>query len=322
MLVELAACEPPREIIVIEAPAQNAVEVTLDALLSPFNPLREQITAITGLGLDVEEPPEALRLYLPVPHLPVPHLPLPHLPSPHLPLPATDPEIQLSYLATGNPAGQKVVFIHGSPGNAQEWGPLLSRAPHDQYRVAIDRLGFGESVVAEPVLTLAGHAGALAPLLDTGDGRKAILVGYSYGGPVALRAALDMPEHVAGIVLVGSAADPDFEDIHPLQELAALELFAQILPTELANANAELVVLKPELEAMREELGRLNVPVTIIHGLNDSLVPPENILFLHVNLPRHIPVRTMLVEGGDHFLPWTHPERIEHAIRCILEPAP
>jgi pimeloyl-ACP methyl ester carboxylesterase len=302
MLVELAACEPPREIVVIEAPAGSAVEVTLETLLSPFNPLREQITAITGIGLDTEEPSEALRLYLPVP--------------------AAEPEIRLSYLATGNPRGQKVVFIHGSPGNAQEWGPLLSRSPRDQYRVAVDRLGFGESVVGEPVLTLADHAGALAPLLDTGDGRKAILVGYSYGGPVALRAALDMPEHVAGIVLVGSAADPDLEEIHPLQELAALDLFAQILPTELANANAELVVLKPQLEAMREEFARLNVPITIIHGLNDSLVPPENILFLHINLPRHLPVRTMLVEGGDHFLPWTHPERIDHAIRCILEPVP
>jgi pimeloyl-ACP methyl ester carboxylesterase len=300
MLVELAACEPPREIVVIEAPAQSAVGVTLDTLLAPFNPLREQITAITGLGLDAEEPPEALRLFVSVP----------------------ERDSDLSYIATGNPAGQKVVFIHGSPGNAQEWAPLLSRAPRDQYRIAVDRLGFGESAVEEPVVTLADHAGALAPLLDVGDGRKSILVGYSYGGPVALRAALDMPEHVAGIVLVGSAADPDFEEIHPLQELAALEIFAQILPAELANANAELVALEPELAAMAAELERLDVPVTIIHGLEDSLVPPENILFLHINLPRHIPVRTMLVEGGDHFLPWTHPERIDHAIRCILEAPP
>jgi pimeloyl-ACP methyl ester carboxylesterase len=302
MLVELAACEAPREIVVIEAPAQTAVEVTLDTLLAPFNPLREQITAITGLGLDAEEHPEALRLYLP--------------------LPDAEGELQVSYLATGNPTGQKVVFIHGSPGNAQEWGPLLSRSPRDQYRVAVDRLGFGESIVEEPVLTLAGHAEALAPLLDMGDGRKAILVGYSYGGPVALRAALDMPEHVAGIVLVGSAADPAYEEIHPLQELAALDLLSQILPTELANANAELVALEPELEAMKQELGRLHVPVTIIHGLDDTLVPPENVLYLHINLPRHIPVRTMLVEGGDHFLPWTHPDRIDHAIRCILEAPP
>jgi pimeloyl-ACP methyl ester carboxylesterase len=300
MLVELAACEPPREIVVIEAPAQSAVGVTLDTLLAPFNPLREQITAITGLGLDAEEPPEALRLFVSVP----------------------ERDSDLSYIATGNPAGQKVVFIHGSPGSAQEWAPLLSRAPRDQYRIAVDRLGFGESAVEEPVVTLADHAGALAPLLDVGDGRKSILVGYSYGGPVALRAALDMPEHVAGIVLVGSAADPDFEEIHPLQELAALEIFAQILPAELANANAELVALEPELAAMAAELERLDVPVTIIHGLEDSLVPPENILFLHINLPRHIPVRTMLVEGGDHFLPWTHPERIDHAIRCILEAPP
>jgi pimeloyl-ACP methyl ester carboxylesterase len=233
-----------------------------------------------------------------------------------------DLDATLSYLAVGNPARQRVVFIHGSPGNAQEWGPLLARAPGDQYRLAVDRLGFGESVVEEPVLTLAAHAGALAPLLDTGDGRKSILVGYSYGGPVALKAALDMPEHVAGIVLVGSAADPGLEEIHPLQELAALDLLTQILPTELANANAELVALEPELEAMKRDLGRLHVPVTIIHGLDDTLVPPENVLYLHINLPRHIPIRTMLVEGGDHFLPWTHPDRIDHAIRCILEAPP
>lgn len=296
MLLDLAACEPPREIVVIEAPAQTAVEVTLDALRSPFEPLIEQITAITGLGLDMEEPADALRLYLPVPGR----------------------DSSLSYIAVGDATAQQVVFIHGSPGNAQEWGPLLSRTPRDQYRIAVDRLGFGDSAVEEPVLTLADHADAIAPLLDTGDGRKSILVGYSYGGPVALRAALDMPDHVAGIVLVGSAADPAYEEIHPLQALAALDVFAQLLPTDLANANAELVALKPELEAMAGALKQLAVPVTILHGLSDTLVPPENVLFLHINLPRQIPVRTMLVEGGDHFLPWSQPDRIDHAIRCLL----
>jgi pimeloyl-ACP methyl ester carboxylesterase len=195
--------------------------------------------------------------------------------------------------------------------------------PDGQYRLAVDRPGFGESSAEAPALTLAEQAAAAAPLLAPGT----VVVGYSYGGPVALRLAADHPDTVAGVVLVGSAADPALEVIHPLQTLAALDFFSQLLPAELAISNAELMALEPELQVLAGDLGRIEAPVTIIQGLRDTLVPPENASFVAAHLAQDLPVRVLLIEEGDHFLPWTHPELIEQAIGCAVagadgQPAP
>ncbi|TVR08395.1 MAG: alpha/beta hydrolase [Salinarimonadaceae bacterium] len=302
MLVDLAACNPPAAVIVIENPDRTEGEGLLTSLLAPLHPLREQFVAVTGLGLDgVDEEGEALLVRRTTS------------------VRNGDEERSLSFLTAGPASGLRVVFVHGSPGGAIEWGPILANAPQGQYRLAPDRPGFGETRPAEPVTSLTGQADAIAPLVRDPRGGKAIVVGYSYGGAVALRSALDMPDQIGGLVLVGSAADPTREEIHPLQTLASLDAFSWMLPSDLGNSNAELLALGPELEALRERLPELRVPVTIVHGLEDNLVSVENVLYLRERLSGSMKVRLILVESGDHFLPWTHPEQIEAAVSCAIE---
>jgi pimeloyl-ACP methyl ester carboxylesterase len=284
-------CALPPPQIVAEAPAESVGDAVIEFLLAPFQPLREQLTAITGLGLDTELPEDAALRRMSI---------------------RVDGIERLNYLAGGSRSGRRVLFVHGSPGVAEEWASFLAQAPEGQHRLAVDRPGFGESVEQEPVLSLAGQAGAIAPLLGEGS----VVVGYSYGGPVALRLAIDHPGRVDGVVLVGSAADPELEDTHPLQLLAATPYFSLLLPAELANANAELLALRPELEQLGAELSRIEAPVTIVQGLRDTLVPPENVAYLTARL---VPTaRVVLVEEGDHFLPWTHGQLIEQAIECAI----
>ncbi len=97
----------------------------------------------------------------------------------------------ISYLRAGDPGGQRVIFVHGTPGEARGWADfLLHVRPGFEY-IAIDRPGFGESGPAGAVVSLAAQAQALAPLLVARDGRWPILVGHSLGGPVVVHAALD-----------------------------------------------------------------------------------------------------------------------------------
>jgi pimeloyl-ACP methyl ester carboxylesterase len=69
---------------------------------------------------------------------------------------------------------------------------------------------------------------------------------------------------------------------------------------------------------MRDPLQSLDMPVTIVHGLRDTLVPPENVTYLLGLLPRRAQVRVFLVEDGDHFLPWSHPDLLSTALECLL----
>ena len=58
---------------------------------------------------------------------------------------------RVSYLQAGDPDGRRVVFVHGTPGNARGWADYLLGAPEGQSFIALDRPGYGSS---EPELSM------------------------------------------------------------------------------------------------------------------------------------------------------------------------
>ena len=100
--------------------------------------------------------------------------------------------------------GSPVVCLHGIPGWRGTWsqvGPRLAR----RYRVvAPDLLGFGES--DEPIgdFHMRGQAEMILGLLDALDLERAHLVGFDFGGPVAVTAYRLAPERVASLTLANT----------------------------------------------------------------------------------------------------------------------
>ncbi len=226
----------------------------------------------------------------------------------------------LSYLSAGDPKGRRVLFIHGTPGEAMDWTPFLKKVPAGQHRLAVDRPGFGESGPGKPVVALSEQARSIAALLETGQ-EPAVVVGSSYGGPVALQLAANHPEVVSGVLLVGSAADPDYEKTHPLQRLASIKAIGRLLPKALAHSNAELLVLRRELEELGNGLGRIRAPVTILQGLHDTLVPAENAAYLAGGLVGAMRRRVIFVEQAGHFLHILSSGLVENALGHLLADA-
>lgn len=227
---------------------------------------------------------------------------------------------ELSYLAAGDPAGRPVVFIHGTPGAAADWTPFLRNVPSGQRRLAVDRPGFGQSGPGAPVVALAEQARAIASLIEAGSA-PAVVVGSSYGGPVALQLAAGHPEVVSGVLLVGAAADPARERTHPLQRLAALRAIGGLLPRALAHSNAELLALRRELEVLGTGIGRIRAPVTILQGLHDTLVPAENAAYLGERLVGAMRRRLILVARAGHFLHILSSDLVEQALGHVLADA-
>lgn len=229
-------------------------------------------------------------------------------------LPSTADGIRVSYLSSGAETTRRVIFIHGSPGHASEWRPYLNTCPHDQHRVAIDRPGFGHSLPRRPLPGIAHQADAIAPLLAP----NCILVGYSFGGLVAMQLAFDHPDLVAGLVLIGCPIDPELEHVHPLQRLAANAIVSKLLPQNLNASNFELIGLRPALAGIAERLGTLRARVTILQGLRDTLVPASNAHVLADRLTGIAQPRLVLFPDGDHYLPWTHRDSVSQAIAYTI----
>ena len=101
-------------------------------------------------------------------------------------------------------AGPVILMIHGASANAREFTSTLAPRLDASHRVLMaDRPGHGYSERPDDSDELATQAAQMAGVLKSlAPDEKAVLVGHSFGGAVALRVALDYPELVKGLVLL------------------------------------------------------------------------------------------------------------------------
>lgn len=225
----------------------------------------------------------------------------------------------------GQPAPPLLLLVHGTPGSAASWADYLLDPPPGWEVVAIDRPGFGHSGPDGAVTTLAAQAAAVAALLPPsaagatpGAGRPVVLLGHSLGGPIVAQVAVDHPGRVTALVLLAASLDPAQEAIHPMQYVGAW--LHRLLPRAIRNANAELMALKPELEALALRLPQISAKVVIVHGTQDDLVPVANVGFMQARLTGARCVQTLLLDGQNHFLPWNSATAVRAAVQQALEP--
>jgi pimeloyl-ACP methyl ester carboxylesterase len=96
----------------------------------------------------------------------------------------------------------ELVLLHGQPGSPADWQQVARRLPAHLHAVAADRPGYGSSQL--PAGGFAANARAVLDDLDARGIRRAVLVGHSYGGGVALSAASLAPGRVEAVVLLAS----------------------------------------------------------------------------------------------------------------------
>jgi pimeloyl-ACP methyl ester carboxylesterase len=96
----------------------------------------------------------------------------------------------------------ELVLLHGQPGSPADWQQVAGRLPAQLHAVAPDRPGYGSSQL--PAGGFAANARVVLDELDSRGITRAVLVGHSYGGGVALSAASLAPGRVAAVVLLAS----------------------------------------------------------------------------------------------------------------------
>lgn len=104
--------------------------------------------------------------------------------------------------APGRLRAHELVLLHGQPGSAADWLQVAARLPARLHAVAVDRPGYGASPLA--ACGFAANARAVLDELDSRGVERAVLVGHSYGGGVALTAASLAPDRVEAVVLLAS----------------------------------------------------------------------------------------------------------------------
>ncbi len=227
----------------------------------------------------------------------------------------------MHYAKTGNDSGPVVFFVHGSPGSLGDYIDFLSDTTLRQVStlIAVDRPGFGQSNFGRAEPSLEAQAALIKPLVQQyKKDRPVILVGHSLGGPVIARMAMEYPELIDGLVFVAASVDPELEPGRWWRAPFITPFFHWLVPQSLRASNDELYALKPELKGMLPYWKNIKAKAIIIQGTQDSLVPPANAEFTKKNLS-HTEVKIVYEEGMDHFVPWSHPHLIKHAVLELIE---
>jgi pimeloyl-ACP methyl ester carboxylesterase len=232
------------------------------------------------------------------------------------------PEGRLHVVLAGlrEPSSPRVLFVHGSPGTWEAWRVFLDD-PELRARarlLAPDRPGYGGSRRGHTEASLVRQAAALAAVLEAEPGPPAIVVGHSLGGPIAARLAMDRPDLVAGMVLIAPSIDPGLERHRWYNVAGSMQMVQWFLPIDWIVSNRELWPLHRELTAMLPLWPRIRVPVILIQGEADELVPPANADFAERVLAGH-DLEVERFPGENHFILWKQPAIVERAILELLD---
>ena len=195
-------------------------------------------------------------------------------------------------------SGRPLVLVHGLGSRAADWANLIPRLIDGGHRVyALDLLGYGLSERPRDAnYSIANQATIVEGFLDSEHLQQVDLAGWSMGGWIAMRVALQQPERIRRLVLLDSAGlrfklgfDPAlFQPSSPM-ELAALEGLLVPHPPPLPGFLAMALlrrgdrigwVIHRSLRSMMTgddlldgKLGALTMPVLIGWGEQDRLIP-------------------------------------------------
>jgi pimeloyl-ACP methyl ester carboxylesterase len=256
---------------------------------------------------------------------------------------------------TGIPArlgAHELVLLHGQPGSPGDWQQVTARLPAQLHAIAPDRPGYGSSRL--PAGGFAANARAVLDDLDSRGINRAVLVGHSYGGGVALAAASLAPGRVEAVVLLASVgpgcvngwdrllAAPGAGQLCALVAWRLTPWIARVRlarisrrrgrplhPDEYVNwqvwGHAHGLLWRTfltEQRALLRELGELEhavssiqAPVLLLADPQDTLVPVGTACTLARALPD---ARLQLVQGPGHHLPRRAPDAVADAIAAFL----
>jgi proline iminopeptidase len=186
--------------------------------------------------------------------------------------------------------GPAVLFLHGGPG-MNDYGRMLVPEVSGWRFISFQQRGLSPSTTSSP-FTLEQHVNDAAAVLDQCGADRAIVVGHSFGGHLALHLAVSRPERVTGLVIVdglGVIADGGSADL-------GAALTARLLPAaarRLEEMSAELGDDVPSDDWASEQL-RLVWPGYFADPPS-APVPGE----LRVCVAAHMGARTSVLEHLD-----------------------
>ena len=245
-------------------------------------------------------------------------------------------------------AGREVVLLHGQPGSAADWELVLPHLPGLRLMVPT-RPGYEGSAAGG----FAVNTAALLRLLDATGVDRIVLAAHSWAGGVALQTALQAPDRISALCLIGSVGSsravtpadrvlalPGIRDGsalamrlagHRATRVVAASSGSSLDPEQRQDLEATLAMwattgawsafaveqrqLVREGPALARQLPRVQVPTVVAIGREDTVVSPAAQLDLAARLGK---AEVRLLDGG-HLAMLEVPDQVAGAIQRAVQ---
>jgi pimeloyl-ACP methyl ester carboxylesterase len=191
--------------------------------------------------------------------------------------------------------GEPLLLLHGGLGSIDMFGPLLSKLAEQRQVIAVDMQGHGRTALGTRPFKLESLGDDMAVLTKKLGHRQVDVLGYSLGGGVALRMALQQPHAVRRLVLVSTAFSDD--GYYPELKAQQVQLSGKFLPmmkdTPMYKSYVAVAPVPGDFPRLLDTLGdfmrkkydwsaelsKLSMPVMLVYGDADMLRPEHEIKF-------------------------------------------
>jgi pimeloyl-ACP methyl ester carboxylesterase len=194
--------------------------------------------------------------------------------------------------------GAPLLLLHGGLGSTDMFAPIMSKLAEHRTVIAVDLQGHGRTALGDRPFSLQGIGDDMAAIVKTLGYDKVDVMGYSLGGGVAFRMAVQHPEAVRRLVMVstGYAANGFYDEMRPQQAQVSAAAAPFMKDTPMYKSYVAVAPHPEDFPKLLDALGnfmradydfsadvpKLKMPVMLVYGDSDMYKPEHEIKFFQL----------------------------------------
>ncbi|MBC7863919.1 MAG: alpha/beta hydrolase, partial [Bacteroidia bacterium] len=185
------------------------------------------------------------------------------------------------YAQTGNDTMPTVLFIHGGPGAWYGWIDFMD---DDSLRkkfnmVSVDRLGYGKSDYGKAELSTEEQVNSILEVMKKfPTDKKIIVVGRSYGAPIAAMVSKELGKQVGKLILISPVVHPDKEKFYWFSPIIKSRSVNWMFPKFVNVASKEKYAHAKEMKKILPEWKDVKCNTVVVAGGKDWVAEKSNYL--------------------------------------------